>query len=301
MKNKIYFRSSKSKENGIYPDFLELLGRSGNPKLTNLKEVYFKNIFILFDGSEISLKINDQLIDNSFKFIFYSYSKEEEEIVSALSNLFKDKGIEFSIPSNDICLNPSNAKLSEMITLVINNIMVPKTVYITSDMITPEVYGYIKNILGTKFVMKTTNEMGGSGICLVNNFSDIALFDKEKNRCGYLFQEYIENDGDFRVLFLGGKIKSVENRIRAKDSLEFRNNISLGAKGNYRLPDDIKDLEFREIGEKIFSVTNKLFLGIDFIWDENRKHYLVLEYNNNPGVTEGMIDKEYLFKYLGEL
>lgn len=61
----------------------------------------------------------------------------------------------------------------------------------------------------------------------------------------YMLQEYIENDGDYRVLVLGKKVLGVMKRSSQSEG-EFRNNYSAGGKVEVaELPENIKEMAVR--------------------------------------------------------
>jgi len=61
----------------------------------------------------------------------------------------------------------------------------------------------------------------------------------------YLMQEYIANDGDFRVLVLGNEVLGAMKRSSVNEA-EFRNNFSTGGKVEVaEIPDNIKKLAVR--------------------------------------------------------
>lgn len=94
----------------------------------------------------------------------------------------------------------------------------------------------------------------------------------------YLLQEYIENDGDFRVLVLGEKVLGVMKRARTgKD--EFRNNYSAGGTVEVAdLPTEVKDLAV-----KAAKVCGLAVAGVDVAFrDFDMKKPVIWEVNKGP-------------------
>jgi RimK family alpha-L-glutamate ligase len=91
-------------------------------------------------------------------------------------------------------------------------------------------------------------------------------------------QEYIKNDGDFRVWVLGEKVLGVMKRSSA-DKKEFRNNYSAG--GNVEvadLPEEVK-----EIAVKAAKVCGLAVAGVDVAFrDFDVKKPVIWEVNKGP-------------------
>ena len=105
----------------------------------------------------------------------------------------------------------------------------------------------------------------------------------------YMLQEFIENNGDYRVLVLGKKVLGVMKRSR-QSAEEFRNNFSAGGKVEVAdLPEEIKQMAVAaadacglwvagvDIMEK-FKISNLKFKKLS----NNPKDYVVLEVNKGP-------------------
>jgi RimK family alpha-L-glutamate ligase len=94
----------------------------------------------------------------------------------------------------------------------------------------------------------------------------------------YLLQEYIENDGDFRVLVLGEKVLGVMKRASAKKG-EFRNNYSAGGRVEVAdLPGEVKELAVRAA-----KICGLAVAGVDVAFrDFDIKKPVIWEVNKGP-------------------
>lgn len=94
----------------------------------------------------------------------------------------------------------------------------------------------------------------------------------------YMLQEYIENDGDFRVLVLGEKVLGVMKRASASKN-EFRNNYSAGGTVEVAdLPEDVK-----KIAVKAAKVCGLAVAGVDVAFrDYDVKKPVIWEVNKGP-------------------
>jgi RimK family alpha-L-glutamate ligase len=94
----------------------------------------------------------------------------------------------------------------------------------------------------------------------------------------YMLQEYIENDGDYRVLVLGEKVLGVMKRASSNKN-EFRNNYSAGGRVEVAdLPEEIKKLAVRAA-----SVCGLGVAGVDVAFrDYDVKKPVIWEVNKGP-------------------
>lgn len=94
----------------------------------------------------------------------------------------------------------------------------------------------------------------------------------------YMLQEYIPNDGDYRVLVLGNKVLGVMKRS-SQDKNEFRNNYSAGGAVEVAdLPEEIKQLAI-----KAADVCGLWIAGVDVAFRENDMNKPVIwEVNKGP-------------------
>jgi glutathione synthase/RimK-type ligase-like ATP-grasp enzyme len=93
-----------------------------------------------------------------------------------------------------------------------------------------------------------------------------------------MLQEYIPNDGDYRVLILGKKVLGVMRRTRQLAG-EFRNNYSAGGSVEIAdLPEDIKQLAV-----KAAEVCGLSVAGVDVAFrDYDMKKPVIWEVNKGP-------------------
>lgn len=95
----------------------------------------------------------------------------------------------------------------------------------------------------------------------------------------YMLQEFIPNDGDFRVLVLGEKVLGVMKRSAEQNSEEFRNNYSAGGKV------EVAELseEIKQLAVKAAKVCGLAVAGVDVAFrDNDLKKPVIWEVNKGP-------------------
>lgn len=161
---------------------------------------------------------------------------------------------------------------------------IPFLPYITIDIDALKKSDYTKilskaNSFGYPFVSKPAEGHGGNHVCLINNEND---FIKElddlcedsinRERYGKLLLQKCSNirGKDLRVYLING---SIVCGILRQGENDFRANFSLGGKSNvHTLSKEEKDLV-----EKITSFYSSDFIGIDFIYNDNKPIFNEIE------------------------
>ncbi len=145
-----------------------------------------------------------------------------------------------------------------------------------------------KNTIADPFdfpvILKGSGGDRGTRVFKANNLEeleklvrDLRKSETEEGR-RYMLQEYIENDGDFRVLVLGEKVLGVMKRT-SQSKNEFRNNYSAGGTVEVAdLPEDIKKLAV-----KAAKVCGLSVAGVDVAFrNYDLKKPVIWEVNKGP-------------------
>ncbi|MEI7539331.1 MAG: RimK/LysX family protein [Candidatus Saccharibacteria bacterium] len=131
-------------------------------------------------------------------------------------------------------------------------------------------------LLSFPVILKPNAGSRGEGIVLVKNLNDINQLKKIKQ---YVCQNYIKNNGDWRIIVIGGSPVGV--LLRKGKSDQFINNISQGADGSVETDAETLTM-LRKISTKVASLFHSNFCGVDIIRDSATGEYFVLELNTAP-------------------
>lgn len=127
------------------------------------------------------------------------------------------------------------------------------------------------------FIQKPNKGSKGKGVELVQNTEEFIRV--AKNIEQQVYQNFISNSGDYRVLILGGRMLGAIKRTAQKGG--FLNNVSRG--GSAEAVTDPKVLaKLRRIGTTIASIFELTLCGVDVIYDEKAGKYIFLEVNTVP-------------------
>jgi glutathione synthase/RimK-type ligase-like ATP-grasp enzyme len=198
------------------------------------------------------------------------------------------------IPHNKT--NSHNTKLSDIFTLAYKGVLVPNTYFHNGLNVTPENVTEIAQVCKLPCIYKTSLGSLGCNVFLIDKEEEIKQTIKENGKYNrYIFQQYIPNDFDYRVVIANGKSTSVCKRTRVTD--KFRNNVALGACEEFI---KVKDVPTDVINIAIQSA-NALKLkwaGVDVVTDKDTGENYILEVNRRPGLTEKSTEISAAYKYI---
>lgn len=127
------------------------------------------------------------------------------------------------------------------------------------------------------FIQKPNKGSKGKGVELIQNKEEFIRV--AKNIEQQVYQNFISNSGDYRVLILGGRMLGAIKRTAQEGG--FLNNVSRG--GSAEAVTDPKVLaKLRRIGTTIASIFELTLCGVDVIYDEKSGKYIFLEVNTVP-------------------
>ena len=170
-------------------------------------------------------------------------------------------------------------KAWQMLMLEKAGIEVPKTIYGSLW------YLYEKSKdLAFPLIIKGSGGDRGTRVFKVDNLVEMEKLVRDLRKSEtdegkrYMLQEYIPNDGDFRVLVLGDKVLGVMKRS-SQSVAEFKNNYSAGGKVEVaELPEEIKQLAL-----KAAKVCGLAVAGVDVAFrDNDLKKPIIWEVNKGP-------------------
>lgn len=238
---------------------------------------YWGDISMYFDNEKNIFDIyyrNTPL--KNYQLIFFRTVGDFSDAATAVANYCELNKIQY-FDKSFINTN-SNSKLVQSCRFITAKLNFPKTLYLGSN---PR---SLKKILlknmGVPLIAKTIAGSKGNNIFLLKTPRQIKKFLKNKLLPKIIFQEFIPNEFDWRIVIMGKDVVSTEKRIR--NAKEFRNNVCLGAKEIF-CPAPKKIVALAKKAAKIMDLT---ICGVDII--ESSKKFYLLEANRSPAFTNNM-------------
>ena len=107
-------------------------------------------------------------------------------------------------------------------------------------------------------IMKSVSGHGGQEVFFVKDLREVNTIKNEHPSLKFIYQEYLENNGDVRIYMLNGEPVIA---IKRKSDKDYRNNYSLGGEVEFYEPSK----EMVEAAIKVASLLKADFIGVDFL------------------------------------
>ena len=107
-------------------------------------------------------------------------------------------------------------------------------------------------------IMKSTSGHGGSEVFLIRDKNEQEKIVKDYPNKTFIYQDFVENDGDLRVYLIGQKVIA---GVLRQNKQEFRHNYSLGGKVCLVEADE----QTRKTAISLAKLLKSDFIGIDFL------------------------------------
>lgn len=261
----------------VISEFDKELEEHLNSRDANLsfRTVTYDNLIIKIDKGKI------YIYDLNFKKIitdtvYFRLWERNFEIAATVANYAKQEGIPFY--DSHVGNIRNGLKLIQMSLFAINDINVPKTIFISNSYIKKN-YEYLSRELGSQFIIKSTDGRKGKDNYLIRNEKELSLIKLKKTE-KYIMQEFIPNSFDFRYLVLGDKVGIAYKRIRT-DENDYRNNVAKGARIEYI---EKNQYLYSDIAIKAAQLMSCEVCGVDIVVSDLDKKTYIFEANTAPGI-----------------
>lgn len=250
---------------------------------------YLEDLRFYFDGEELSVidGINNcdlKEYDGVFIIGWFKSRKVEELALGAGTYLqFHGK----KVLNSEVIANRSRSKLSQLVHASLNGIKTTKFLAI-SDV--EDLDQHYKNTnFSFPLILKSASASRGDNNYLVNSLEEIREIIKTLPTKIMLIQDFVPNDGDYRVIVMGGEVKLVIHR--KSNNVSHLNNTSKGGSANII---DLKDVPQEVLDEsiKISKLLKREITGVDMIQHKDTGEFFMLEVNNMPQLSTGSFVEE---------
>jgi glutathione synthase/RimK-type ligase-like ATP-grasp enzyme len=210
---------------------------------------------------------------DEYSLVFIWPKRENFENFTLVQDYCRAKNIPF-IPQGNYS-SPNN-KYQQLLALHNEGIKMPKTYTFLRDDCNVEL---VSKEFSYPLILKAAYGSHGINVVIIKSESELIREIKKAKHDALLIQEFIPNDCDYRIMFIGSKhVFSVKRTRDKKDGKEFRNNISLGASA------ERVDLgvEAMNIAERAHRCVGFYASGVDLIQNKETMEWSVLEVNSAP-------------------
>ena len=147
---------------------------------------------------------------------------------------------------------------------------------------------------GERAILKDNEGAKGRLNFLVRSVDEIQEIHDTNPEVNFVLQEFIPNNGDLRILILGGDPALVIER-RSKQGSHL-NNTSQGGSSKLLDIEEVKP-EILVASRKAAEVSKLQVAGVDIVIDSQNDKFYILEVNNAPQVSSGSFKEEKAIRY----
>lgn len=250
----------------------------------DLRTGAFSDFAYIADGDASTIyhgKDGWDLADNDL--VISRWEGTEAEQAISMAYYLKQKEVRYM---NSYLLAPGIGKLACAFALTTQGVSMPRTFHATPDM-TLDIFAEAPP-MEYPFVYKDDAGSRGRNNYLIQSHADLARTVEETRHLGMIAQEFVPNDGDYRVMVLDGHADIAIRRAGRKGT--HLNNISQGAVPEI-MSIDALDPEVVKDCERAAAILKLDVAGVDVGIDSRTgKHYL-WEVNRTPDLAS---DDPYL-------
>ncbi len=277
MKNLLILVDKIGKKKELFSELISERISKENIKLTLAR---FSDLSLEIDNKNISIKLYDQDIKD-FDLVYF---RRVGDVYFSLAGTLAICLNYLKIPFYDTTfaeVGPDEDKLTSLTRLCLAGLPTIPTYFCWPTHII-ENKKHIIQKLGFPLVAKSLGSHRGEGVYLLKTEEDFKKLPLNEEK-QFLFQKFVENDEEYRLLVLKDRVAVAEKKIRT-DPNEFRNNVAIGAREEFLKVSDVPE-NFKEIAVRGAKTLKIQTAGADVMIDKKTGEPWLLEVNRGPGLT----------------
>lgn len=219
-----------------------------------------------------------------YSVVYFRYWAVQEGHAIAAARMCKMLGVPFI--DDEIIRAGTRNKLSQYTCLLEAGIAIPKSLMGAPEVLCEyyERYGFT-----FPFIMKDKGGARGEGNYLVHDGAEMRAVTAKHPGVTFIIQEFIPNDGDYRVFVVGGKAELLIYRTGANGS--HLNNISQGGSAKIVPMSDLP-AEVVAQSERAAVTFGRDVAGVDLVLSKADGKYYCFEVNRAPQIEHASFEQE---------
>lgn len=251
---------------------------------TNLEDLFF-----YYDGSQLAITdtINSRDLKDYDAMFAIGWFKTRFTEDSALSAAIYMNHYGKKLLNSEVLRTRSRSKLSQLVYASLNDIKIAKFMSI-NDVESLDKY-YSRGSFDYPLIVKSATASKGKDNYLVQDYAGLKQAKLSMSEKLTLVQEFIPNDGDYRVIIMGDEVKMIIHR-QSQDGGHL-NNTSKGGLAKIVSTDSVSpDMVSQCLA--ISKLVGREITGVDMIQHRDTGEYYMLEINNMPQLSTGSFVNE---------
>lgn len=262
----------------------------------------FEDLLFTYDGEKLTIidtVSGTDISDYDALFLIgWFKSKILDDVARAVTRYAHAHGVPFT--NSEAYHGRSFSKLSQLVVAVLQGVKTTRFVFSLDPSILRKAIDEAS--FGSQYILKAVVASRGNDNYLITDQSQLSVIDEVRDVPAYFVaQDYIPNDGDYRVLVMGGKVRRVIHRQAGEGT--HLNNTSKGAAANLVSVESLP-LAVLEDSINLARIFRREVTGIDMMMHSSTGEYYFLEANNMPQLATGSYVSEKmtaLDEFLNEL
>lgn len=224
-----------------------------------------------------------------YDLIYFKTYFKKAEVATSIAEYAQTYNIAFI--DSEVATYHAYTKVSQYAKLARAGVAIPKSI-IVSYMMLLDQFAWFESELGLPFILKDAAADKGANNYLIKSQKDFKKVAQQANKqkSYYVAQQFIENDGDYRLIVMNRNVELIIER-KAVDSKTHLNNTSTGGSAVLKNSNEMSSA-LKSLAVKSAIVTHREIAGVDIIEDKRTGDWYVLEVNNSPQLASGAFMNE---------
>lgn len=245
------------------------------------KVTLFENLVFSFTDGKLTVFDNHNDVDLAdFDFVYIKNWQAHRDAALALARYLLSKDIKV-IPSENFT-SQFTTKISEAFSLILEDIPYPDTLFCPKSRNLATAIN--SSSLEYPIIVKAVDGSAGNDNYLVKSEEELLKIITDNDDVSFMAQNFIENDGDHRILLFGYEPKMSFHRKSAGDS--HLNNTSQGGEANMTSLSEYSEKVLAD-SIKAAKIAKREIAGVDVLYDSVTGEHYILEVNSSPQLSTG--------------
>jgi glutathione synthase/RimK-type ligase-like ATP-grasp enzyme len=256
----------------------------------------YQDVSIQIIGGLPRLLVSGHEISDDITFVIFRNSHMSPLIGSASAFVLQTMGVASNVPFLSQ-LNPIENKIAQLLMACNQDVRVPNTIMCHRDVIDMQIDSIIQT-LGLPLIFKSNSGIKGLNNYLLHSRSELDTLIANGTHGDYIFQEFIPNDYDYRILYCGIDDNSspfVFRRSRSDMSTHL-NNTSQGGSAELVDVQELNELPMQKMRHLVQAIGMDV-CGVDLLRSSKDNELYFLEINATPALASGAFLDEKLDLY----
>ncbi len=222
-----------------------------------------------------------------YSLVYFKNHAENAECASAAAEYLHYKGRPFV--DRELLSYISASKLTEYAKLACYGLPVPRSISANTSRLKGR-FDEFAQTFGLPFVLKEIASDRGRNNFLISNQKDYdKILSEAPAEFMYIVQEYIANDGFYRVYVLGkeSELAVWRGAVKHQDPLKQHLNKPRGNANASNVPIGDVPTDVQDLAIKAAQTLERQVAGVDLVQDKKTKKWYILEVNNSPQIFGG--------------